>query len=342
MRVVICKNPTFWDAYVDAAPDASNYHRWVWKEVIEKTYGHEGYYLAAFDNGAIAGVLPLVLMKSRIFGRSLVSVPFFSYGGVLASTVQVQEELLVKAVELGRELGVRHIELRQGGTCDADAHWRDLTPKVTMEVRLPAKVDELWNRLSATLRKRIRYARKHGLRSQWGGSEAIGSFYQVFCTNMRNLGTPVYPRKWFENIQRHLPAGIRILTLLDEGRPVAGAFLTVFRDTLELPWAASVPDSREKFSPLLLYWSLLEYALEQGYRVVDLGRCTPGSGNYDFKRRWTPEEKPLHWYYWLAPGVPVPELRPDNPRFRLATTVWKRLPLFVANWLGPRVVRSLP
>jgi len=111
---------------------------------------------------------------------------------------------------------------------------------------------------------------------------------------------------------------------------------------LELPWAASLPDSREKFSPLLLYWSLLEYALEQGYRVVDLGRCTPGSGSHRFKLHWPCEERPLHWYYWLAPGVPVPELRPDNSRFRLATAVWKRLPLFVANSLGPRVVRSLP
>jgi FemAB-related protein (PEP-CTERM system-associated) len=288
----------------------------------------------------VQGVLPLVAVKSWLFGRFLVSLPIFSYGGVLASTAQAREALLARAVEIAREMKARHVELRQGSPCDVG--WHDLTPKVTMEVRLPASVNELWNSLSAKLRKRIRYARKHGLRSQWGGSEAVEDFYHVFSVNMRNLGTPVYPREWFENIHRHLPAGIRILTLLDEGRPVAGAFLTVFRSTLELPWAVSLPDSRVKFAPLLLYWSLLEYALEQGFAAVDLGRCTPGSGTHTFKRHWPCEQRPLHWYYWLAPGVPLAELRPDSPRFRLATAAWKRLPLLVANSLGPRVVRWFP
>ena len=340
VRVEICQDPVAWDGYVEAHPDACNYHRWRWRQVICETFGHEAHYLSASTNNAIQGVLPLVFMSSRMFGDFLVSVPFFSYGGVVADTSEAREALLAKAAELACELRARHVELRQG--CECDIGWRRVAPKVTMKVDLPASVDELAGRLSPKMRKRIRYARKSGLDPRWSGIEGVDHFYPVFATNMRNLGTPVYPRSWFENICRRLPEGVRILTLWKDDRPVAGAFLISFRSTLEMPWAASLPESRESFSPLLLYWTVLEWALENGFREVDLGRCTPGSGNHDFKRRWVCAEEPLNWYYWLAPFTSVPELRPENARYRLAIQAWKHLPLAVANRLGPRLVRSIP
>lgn len=340
MHVEIWKDAGTWDRYIASSPAACNYHRWGWGKAIEETYGHHPFYLAAVAEGRIRGVLPLVLMKSWLFGRSLVSVPFFSYGGVVADTDAARDALLAKGIELGREFRVRHIELRQGHP--SEYAWCDLAAKVTMTVQLPGTVEELWNRISPKMRKRIRYARNHGLTPRWGGQEDLDHFYPVFATNMRNLGTPVYPRSWFRNMCRQFPGEIRVLTLWEEGQPVAAAWLSSYRNTLELPWAATLPDSREKFSPLLLYWTLLEWAQQNGYTQVDLGRCTPGSGNYDFKHRWVCEEKPLHWYYWLAPGTPIPELRPDNPRFKLAVNAWKRLPLLIANQLGPRLVRSLP
>jgi serine/alanine adding enzyme len=340
MQVDIWKERVSWDRYVESNSRACNYHRWGWGTVIEETYGHQPLYLAATVCGEIKGILPLVLIKSWMFGRSLVSVPFFSYGGLLADTDEVRDALLAKGVELGKEFRVRHIELRQGD--ESEHAWRDVAAKVTMAVQLPDTVEELWERISPKMRKRIRYARNHGLTARWGHQEDVDRFYAVFATNMRNLGTPVYPRSWFQNMYQQFPADIHILTLWDEGQPVAAAWLSSYRNTLELPWAATLPDSRGKFSALLLYWTLLEWAQENGYQKVDLGRCSPGSGNYDFKRRWVCEEKPLHWYYWLAPGTPVPELRHDNPRFKLAVEGWKRLPLLVANRLGPKLVRSLP
>ena len=338
--VQVCSDPALWDAYVEASAEASNYHRWVWKRIIEETYGHQTYYLSVSCGKETQGVLPLVAIKSLLFGRFLVSLPFFSYGGVVASSGQAREALLARAVEIARELKARHIELRQGSPCGLG--WREWAGKVTVLVGLPPAVDELWKRLSTGMRNKIRSAQKQGLRSQWGGAEAVDTFYGVFANNMRNLGTPVYPRSWFQNMCRYDPSGTRILSLWDGGRPVAAGIVTIFRDTVEWPWSATLQDSRRKYSAVYLYWKLLEWAVEQGYRRVDLGRCTPGSGTHTFKLHWPCEERPLHWYYWLAPGVPLPELRPDNPRFRLASTVWKRLPLIVANSLGPRVVRSFP
>jgi len=340
MRIEICRDAAKWDAYVASMANASNYHRWNWKHVIEDTFGHEAFYLAALEGEAIQGILPLFRMRSRLFGHFLVSIPFFSYGGVLASDSMASEGLLSHAAKLGEELGVSHIELRQGGS--AATNWRDTSAKVIMEVELPQTVQELSDRISPKMRKRIRFARKNGLEPQWAGADAVGSFYSVFSTNMRNLGTPVYPQSWFENLFKQFPNEIKILNLNEGDKTVASALVSVYRDTVELPWAATLPESREKFSPLLQYWTLLEWALENGYKRVDLGRCTPGSGNHEFKKRWECVEKQLHWYYWLADGRSVPQLRPDNPKFKFATEVWKRLPLSVANLLGPRIVRSIP
>ncbi len=340
MTVDICREPALWDAYVEAAPDASNYHRWVWKQVIEATFGHQTYYLAAAVDGFIQGVLPLVSLRSKLFGHFLVSVPFFNYGGVLASAPEARDKLLAKAVEIAQELGARHIELRQGISCDVG--WPDVTGKVGMQVELPGSAGELFRRFSGKLRNRIRHSEKQGLRSEWGGNEAVDGFYRVFAANMRNLGTPVYPRELFENMCRRLPTGVRILTVRDEGRPVAAAFVAAFRDTLEVPWSASLSEARRKYAAVFLEWKMLEWAADNGYRRMDLGRSTPGSSSYEFKRQWMSQERPLHWYYWLAPGVAVPELRPNNPRYHWATRVWKHLPLYLANRLGPRIVRSIP
>ncbi|HEV2616503.1 MAG TPA: FemAB family XrtA/PEP-CTERM system-associated protein [Candidatus Acidoferrales bacterium] len=340
MNVGICDDSSVWENYVATAPNATIAHRWGWKEAVEETFEHRAYYLMAGADGKTEGILPLIHMRSLLFGNFLVSVPFSSYGGVLASSISAREQLLSRAVELAKELKAAHIELRQGVGCEVG--WQESTKKLTVEVDLPGTVDELWKEFSPKLRKRIRYARNHGLRAQCGGAEDVESFYRVFAANMRNLGTPVYPRNWYENLCRRFPDEFRIFTIWEGQEPIAGAFLMIGRDGLELPWAASLPESREKFSPLLLYCTLLEWGIENGYKRVDLGRCTRDSGNHRFKQHWSRNERPLHWYYWTASDRPVPELRPDNPRYRLATRIWKKLPLAVANSLGPRIVRSIP
>jgi serine/alanine adding enzyme len=340
LKVENCTDPFAWDAYVRQAPGASTYHQWAWKQVIEETYGHPTYYLAASSEGVLQGTLPLVSIRSRLFGNFLVSLPFFNYGGMLTSTPESQQELLANAIALARDLGARHIELRQGAPCQID--WQDASAKVAMVVVLPKSVGELWGQLSSRLRNKIRHARKHGFQCRWGGIELVSSFYSVFATNMRNLGTPVYPRSWFDNVCRLLADHCRILSLWEGERPVAATLLTTFRDRVELPWIASLPEERKNYSTVLLYWTALEWALQSGYSQADLGRCTPGGGTYQFKLQWNCQERMLHWYYWLAPGASVPHLRPDNPRFRLAIWLWQRLPLGVANRLGPRIVRSIP
>jgi FemAB-related protein (PEP-CTERM system-associated) len=340
MNIELARHHEPWDAYVDSAAPESLYHRWVWREVIGETFGHQPYYLTAVEDGGIRGILPLVSIRSRLFGNSLISIPFFSHGGVVADTEQIREDLLAAAAGLGRELGVRRIELRQGDECSMS--WPEASHKVTMEIHLPGTVNEMWSRISSRMRNKIRQAEKHGLRVEWGDADAVPAFYKVFATNMRNLGTPVYPQYFFVNQLRRLPGQIRILTVWDGNIPVAAAFVTSHRQTVGVPWLSSIPELRKKYSSMLMYWKVIEWAIEEGFRKVDLGRCSPGGGTHEFKRHWNPVERPLHWYYWTPGSASIPQLRPDNPKFRLATTVWKRLPLVVANGLGPRLVRSIP
>jgi serine/alanine adding enzyme len=340
MNIELARDPKPWDAYVNSAAQDSLYHRWFWRDVIEDTFGHQAYYLTAVEDGTIRGILPLVLIRSRLFGNSLISIPFFSYGGVIADAEPARDGLLAGAAELGRELGARHIELRQGGECGLP--WAVTSPKVTMEIDLPATADEYLETLSAGRRKRIRYNLKRGFHAELAGAAAIPAFYNIFAINMRNLGTPVYPRRFFERQFRHFPDKLSIVILWEGEKAVAAGILTAHGKTLELPWAASLEEYRKKEAPMTMYWSLIEHAIRQGFRKLDLGRCTRGSGNWMFKRHWNPVERPLYWYYWMAGEASIPCLRPENPKFKLATSVWKRLPLLIANGLGPRLTRSLP
>jgi serine/alanine adding enzyme len=329
-----------WDAYVDSTQDVSQYHKWARGQAIEDTFGHKSYRLAATDNGEVQGILPLVMVRSRVFGSSLVSMPFSSYGGVVASTPNAREALVSSAISLARELHASRIELRQGAPCDLP--WRCTTAKVGMECALPSTVEDLWNRLSSRMRNKIRSARKFGLHAEWGGAESLEVFYPIFAENMRNHGTPVYPRRWFENFFLYGSSQCWILSVWDGGDPVGAGIVTAHRKTVEWPWCANVLNPRCKYSGTFLYWSLLAWAAQNQFHRVDLGRCTPGGGTHKFKQLWGCEEKSLHWYHWLSAGARLPELRPETRRYRWATRIWRRLPLSVTNRLGPRIVRSIP
>jgi serine/alanine adding enzyme len=230
-------------------------------EASDRTFGHPGHYLKAMIDGTIRGVLPLVEVRSRLFGHSMVSVPFFSHGGVLARSVEARSSLLAEAERLGREFGVRHIELRQGRECELG--WRSQNSKVAMGLPLPASVEELMGSFPGKVRNRIRYSEEQGFELREGGVEAVGDFYRIFAINMWHLGTPVYPQEWFENICRSVSDRVHILSAWEEKRAVAASFLIGLRDTLEVPWSASLPASRKRYSAMWMEWKMLEWAVRR-------------------------------------------------------------------------------
>jgi serine/alanine adding enzyme len=330
-----------WIDFVAAAPRATLYHDYRWRSVQESVFHNECHYLLARDSGgAVQGVLPLVRLKSPLFGDFLVSVPYLNYGGVLASSDGARDALLTAAAERAASLGVSHVELRHDATVDLALPARD--DKITMLLDLPADEAALWDGFKPKLRSQIRRPEKAGATARVGGGELVKDFYTVFARNMRDLGTPVYPQRFFEAIAATFPESMRIVVVDLEGRPVAAGLTLSHRSTVEIPWASALREANGASVNMLLYWTALRDAVARGARTFDFGRSSKDSGTFKFKEQWGAKPLQLRWHYWLKPGRELPRLTPNNPKFRLAIDLWKKLPVPIANVLGPRIVKYLP
>jgi len=330
---------TRWDDYVDLHPQASLYHKTAWRDLIQSVFGHESIYLFAQGEEGMNGVLPLIRLKSRLFGDYIVSMPYFNYGGPLSSTPALSLLLMEAAAEKARALGCSHAEFRETGAREI---WAERKDKVVMELSLPGDADALWTSFGPKLRAQIRKPLKEGAEFIQGGSELLPEFYSVFSRNMRDLGTPVYPIVFFEEIVTRFPEHASIVLVRYRRKAVAAGFLLGYRKRLEIPWASSLREYNSLGVNMLLYSETLRLAIEKKYDTFDFGRSSIGGGTYNFKKQWGATEKQLFWHYWLSKGGAPPQLNPANPKYRLAISLWRRLPLFVANRVGPLIVRSLP
>lgn len=341
LRIETAMPDSVWDAYVVAHPAGSLYHQSRWGRLIEDLFGHSCLYWSAWEGERLVGVLPLTRLRSRLFGDYMVSLPYVNYGGVLADSPVVARQLMQAATAKAAALGSSHIEFRD--TVAREGEWPVRTDKVAMELPLPADPDALWKALGSKLRSQIRRPLKEtGVEAVTGGAELIGPFYQVFSRNMRDLGTPVYPRRLFERIAQTFPAQTRIVLVRYRGQPAAAGFLLRSGDRMEIPWASSLQEFNRLAVNMLMYWQALRGAIEAGCRIFDFGRSSIDSGTYRFKKQWGAQPRQLYWHYWLAEGQPLPRLTPDNPKYRLAIRGWQRLPVPIANLLGPHIVRNLP
>lgn len=329
-----------WDAFIGAHRDASAYHAWQWREIMTREFGCTSHYLVARDaTGSFCGVLPLVRLKSVLFGDFMVSLPFFNYGGVLANSADADAALMTAAGALAERLGVSHIEFRDP---QARVGWPARTDKVAMLLDLAPTPDEQWTALGSKLRAQIRRSEKEGAITRFGGTELVPDFYRVFARNMRDLGTPVYARSLFRRIAEQLPGVARVAVVYLQGRPVAAGFTLRHRDRMEIPWASSLREWNRVGVNMQLYWSVLKDAIESGVRQFDFGRSSVDTGTYKFKAQWGAKPRQLYWHYWLKPGQAPPNLTPNSPRYALAIRAWQRLPVPVANVIGPWIVRKLP
>lgn len=329
-----------WDRYVAAHPDATAYHLAAWQDVIEQSFGHRTFYLMARRGSRLVGVLPLVLIRSRLFSRCLVSLPFLDYGGVLAEDAVSERVLTDEAIRIARQTGVAHVELRHSRSRNLGLVTRN--HKVSMRLELPGDAQQLWTRFASKLRSQIRRAQKVGFAARFGGQDELDAFYAVFAENMRDLGTPVHSKRFFARILERFPGTATICTTREGERPVAAGFLFRFGAEMQVQWASSLKRFNPSSPNMLLYWAMLEHACQSGMRSFDFGRSTPGSGTYRFKEQWGARPLPLCWDYWLDDGGELPDLNYANPKYAVAVRLWRRLPLTVANILGPRIIKYVP
>jgi serine/alanine adding enzyme len=332
-----------WQTYVKSAPHASMYHALEWRDVLQRAFGHRSWYLMALDDGKARGVLPLVEMKSLLFGHFFVSLPFLDYGGILADAPAYEVALAAAAADLAAKRGAHHIELRQSFAAAGcgEVGWKLRQHKAALVIPLNADPNTHWSGLSSRLRGKVRKAEKSGATFSVGMAEELDDFYCVFGLNMRDLGTPVYSPALFRNVLQ-FAKDATVLLVRREGQPAAGAIALRRGERVELPWICS-DYSQSSFSVNeYLYWNAIEWACGSGARELDLGRCSIDGGTFRFKMQWNPEVRPLFWYYWLASGNELPEFSANNPKYALAVRCWKKMPLALANRVGPWIVRNIP
>ncbi|UCG85493.1 MAG: FemAB family PEP-CTERM system-associated protein [Gemmatimonadota bacterium] len=328
-----------WDELVRSQTGWTHFHLHGWKQVVENVFRHECLYLSACDaQGRLTGVLPLVRVRSRVFGHFLISMPFLNYGGPLGSATAVRR-LTDHATELARESGAGLLELRS--TTELDVDLPVSHRKVTLLLDLPPDdPTQLWDGFKAKLRSQIRRPRKEGVVAKFG-LDQLDSFFGVFSHHMRDLGTPTQPRRLFQEIARAFPESVWFGCAYLGDKAVAAGCGFQWNGEFEMTWAASLVEYNRIAPNMLLYWSFLERAVSQGLHTFNFGRCTPGSGTHRFKRQWGAREVPLWWYQYHRRGeASTPS--PDDARYSWGPRIWKHLPLRIANAAGPRIVRFLP
>ncbi len=326
-----------WEQFVSTKGDESGYHSWGWQRVFEQAFGHRSIYLMARRGETVAGVLPLVEIRSRLFGNTLTSLPFLNYGGVIADAPDAATALATAAKEEAQARRCRHVELRH-----VTAQFPSLPSKRhKVSMRLALRPD-MWASLDRKVRNQIRKAEKSGLVIERGGEELVGDFYKVFARNMRDLGTPVYSRRLFEEVLRTFPHRSLLHVVRLQGEAVAAGFTYRTRTMVQLPWASSIREFNSLCPNVLLYWDAIQFAQASGAAIFDMGRSTPNEGTFKFKAQWGAEPVPLNWEYHLRTESELPNVSPANPKFQLAIALWQKLPLSVTLRVGPMIVRAIP
>lgn len=326
-----------WDTFVDAAPDATFFHRSAWQGILEQGLGHRSHYLYAERDGAVTGILPLAEIRSRLFGHSLISTPFCVYGGVLATDPESEACLTQAAVALAAELRVDYLEMRNRELRQPDWPVKDLYVSFRKAI-LPdheANLKAIPRKQRAMVRKGI----AAGLEARHDGG--LNEFYRVYAESVRNLGTPVLSRKYYARLQQTFGDDCEITVITHQDQPVAAVMSFYFRDEVHPYYGGSVAHGRDLAANDFMYWAVMQRAVERGARVFDYGRSKQDTGSYHFKKHWGFEPRPLPYAYHLVRATEVPNISPTNRKYDLFIKAWKKLPLPVACAVGPWLARDL-
>lgn len=327
-----------WDAFVQACPQATFFHRAGWQNVIRDVFRHDTYFLFAESQGEIQGVLPLGHVNSRLFGNALTSLPFAVYGGVAALSDAAATALEAQAQRLAQQLGTDHLELRNVQRRHSDWPLQDLYVTFRKEI-LPSEDDNLLA-IPRKQRAMVRKGIKNGLSSHIDPN--VDRFFAVYADNVHRHGTPAMPKRYFEALMQTFGPDCEVLTVCSaEGEPVSSVLSFYFRDEVLPYYAGDFESARDLAANDFKYWELMRRACARGLKVFDYGRSKAGTGPYAFKKNWGFEPTPLHYEYQLYKRDSVPQNNPSNAKYQLLIATWRRMPLSMANWLGPFIVRNL-
>lgn len=345
MKVIRCDASWHgaWNTFVESQAHATFYHRFEWRGVNERCFGHRTAYVAVVDRDVIVGVFPIVRLKSVLFGNIACSLPFVNYAGPVGNTPDVESLLIDEGSRVAAEWGVDYLEIR------SQRHFGDRLPssdhKVSMTVALDSDPQTLWNAYKAKVgpRQDIRRGYNNGFTARFGGAELLDTFYDVLSESWRDIGTPIYRKDYLDAVMTAFPGETRICVVTaPDGTAAAASLCGHHRDVVEGMWLGVRAQHRRQMVGYVLYWELIKDACERGFKRFHLGRSTVQSGGEQFKKKWNAEATQLYWQYVLRGRTEIPALNVDNPKYQLAIKAWRKLPVSVTQVIGPFIARSIP
>ena len=326
-----------WDAFVEACPEGTFFHLSGWKTVLECAFGHRTYYLYAELNGEIQGVLPLAQVKSFLFGNTLASLPFCVYGGIIANSDEARVALREAACELASQLKVDALEMRNTQASGLD--WPTKKLYATFIKEIDSDPDVNMKAIPRKQRAVVRKGIKAGLVSEI--DPGWQRLHRIYSESVRNLGTPVFSGNYFRILREIFAEKCDVLMITHEGQDIAGVMSFYFKDQVLPYYGGSITEARALKGNDFMYWELMRRSGEQGIRIFDYGRSKEGTGPYSFKKNWGFTPEPLSYEYFLVKSKAMPDINPLNPKYRIFVNSWKKLPLPVANLIGPMLSKSL-
>jgi FemAB-related protein (PEP-CTERM system-associated) len=356
-----------WDSYVLTHSYGTFFHLIGWKNVIETTFGHKSFYLLAEEDqealdlsanpmnsagpinstnptnsiNPIVGILPLFSVKSFLFCKSLVSLPFAAYGGILANTPEIANQLLEKAKDVTRSQRLEFLELRNrnGGTANLPSKGLYFT----FRREIFKDLDSNMKAIPRKSRRMLRVGEKEGLTHEFGKEEFLPDFYEIFAKSYHRLGSPVFSVKLFKNLFKEFKENITLLIVRNRGgKPISGVMSFFYKDEVLPYYAGSLSKYRDLAPNDFMYWQLMKHGCEKGYRLFDFGRSKVDTGSYDFKRHWGFEPEPLSYQYYLNGIDEIPNISPANPKYQRKIEMWQKMPFWLTKIIGPRIVRNIP
>lgn len=336
-----------WESFLLENKLCHHAYNWSWQYIIKNVFKHKPFYLIAKEGNKLSGIAPLFNVKSKLFGNSLISIPYLNAGGIIANNEDVKEKLLEEVYKIAEETKASYVELRHSKEVHfSDPNITSRSHKVSMQIELQKNPEELFNSFPPKLRSQIRRPSKSGMYAEVfcennANFKAINAFYKVFSEHMRDLGTPVYPKKLFSETINILGKKCKTIIIWFENIPVAAAITINEGNCTEIPWASSLRKYNTQSPNMLLYWEAIKHACFDGQEIFDFGRSSPDSGPYRFKTQWGAKPIPLHWYYKVFSGI-APDVNPNNPKYNFMVNCWKKLPLSIANIIGPIITKGIP
>jgi len=337
IKIKDCVDGKLWDAYVEMHNLSAFCHLYGWRKVIEGI-GHKSYYLIAEENEKTKGILPLFVIKSKLFGSSLISMPFMDYGGIISDNDKIANRFLEEAQKIGQIENVDFLQLHH--SYPNKFPLESNLDKVNLKLKLSSE-KELMKGFKSEIKNRINKAYKSCLHFEVRGAKEVKLFYEVFAIAMRDMGTPVMPLKFFENMLLESNLDTEIFLIKKQKKVIGGAIAIYFKDQMELPWIACMQKYFSLCPNNLLYWEAMKRGLEKSMKDFNFGRSSKDSGHYIFKKRWGASVQQL-FYQYISYNGKTYDLNPNNPKYKLAVNLWKKLPLSVANYLGPHIARNIP